>query len=101
MNLCVSCGEDFASVDAFDSHRVGVHAYTYSEGLRFAEPVEDGRRCLDKAEMVAVGLALDGRGRWRDEAAAERVRRHHQKVAVRSGETRGGDASPESVAEAA
>lgn len=32
MTLCRSCGLDFASVEAFDSHRTGTHAYTYSEG---------------------------------------------------------------------
>lgn len=64
-NLCRGCGHDFASVEAFDRHRVGVHAYTYSEGVRMEPIREDGRRCMDDAEMVASGMELDARGRWR------------------------------------
>jgi hypothetical protein len=30
MNLCRSCTTDFASVAAFDKHRVGVYAYPWS-----------------------------------------------------------------------
>ena len=65
LNLCRSCGCDFASVRALKAHRVGVHAYTYSEGLKLTPPAEDGRRCRDEAEMVEYGLELDGHGRWR------------------------------------
>ena len=43
LNLCRSCGCDFARVSAFDRHRVGVHEYTYSEGLKL-EPPARGRR---------------------------------------------------------
>lgn len=35
---------------------------------------EDGRRCLDVAEIAALGFELDERGRLRDVAEAERAR---------------------------
>ena len=65
MNLCSPCGLDFATVPDFDSHRVGVHAYTYHEGLKFDPPVEDGRRCLTLDEMKAAGWTQNSHGRWR------------------------------------
>jgi hypothetical protein len=64
MNLCRSCKLDFAGVDAFDKHRVGKHAFTYSEGLAMNPPREDGRRCLDADEMSGAGMELDNRERW-------------------------------------
>ena len=64
-NGCRGCGRDFASVDAFDRHRVGSHLFTYSEGLAFDVPREDGRRCLDADEMLERGMELDANGRWR------------------------------------
>jgi hypothetical protein len=75
MNLCGSCGEDFSSVAAFDKHRTGTHAYTFAEGLAFDIPREDGRRCMDGAEMADAGMEVDGRGRWRIAADVERVAR--------------------------
>jgi len=39
---------------------------------------EDGRRCRDNDEMVAAGLELDERGRWRiilSEREKERLRK--------------------------
>ena len=75
MNLCRSCGEDFASVAAFDRHRVGWHAYTLVEGLRLDTPREDGRRCLDPAEMRAAGMELDRRARWCIARDVERARK--------------------------
>jgi hypothetical protein len=64
MNLCRTCGADFASVKAFDAHRVGKHAYTYDEGLLLEPPREDGRRCLAVSEMVAMGWVRNRSGRW-------------------------------------
>ena len=64
MNECGTCGIDFASVTAFDRHRVGKHAFTHTQGLRMKPPREDGRRCLDTDEMAALGMAISGRGRW-------------------------------------
>ena len=66
MNLCRACGENFSSVRTFDRHRVGKHEYTFSEGLRFDPPVEDGRRCLHPEEMTGLGLSRDKHGRWSD-----------------------------------
>jgi hypothetical protein len=59
-NYCASCGQDFASVRAFDRHRTGSH--------------EHGRRCLEADEMRAAGLELDSRGRWQLLAEAEATR---------------------------
>ena len=73
MNLCRSCGEDFGSVELFDRHRVGRHAFTFSEGLKLDPPREDGRRCLDADEMRERGWCVDARGRWVDSARALRA----------------------------
>ena len=64
MNLCTACQTDFASVKAFDKHRVGRHAYLYAEGLEMSPQRLDGRRCLDAEEMRLLGIAPDRRGRW-------------------------------------
>jgi hypothetical protein len=61
LNGCSACLADFASVSAFDRHRYGTY-----------EPLE--RRCMDEAEMLAGGLEVDPRGRWRIAADAVRVR---------------------------
>ncbi len=58
MNLCRSCNQDFGSVSAFDAHRVGTHAYLWSRDN------EDGRRCLDPAEMEERGFVRNQAGRW-------------------------------------
>ena len=71
MNLCRSCGQDFNSVKLFDQHRVGVHDYTYNEGLKLDPPREDGRRCLDTDEMTGRGWTLNKLNRWVDPARAE------------------------------
>jgi hypothetical protein len=63
LNLCRSCDTDFASAAAFDRHRTGVHEYTFLEGVEQGR--EDGRRCLDPGEMLAAGMEVDSRGRWR------------------------------------
>lgn len=73
MNLCRSCSQDFGSVELFDRHRVGVHAYTYSEGLRLEPPREDGRRCLSVPEMLERGWAPNARELWADPARAARA----------------------------
>ena len=66
MNLCTSCGQDFGSVELIDRHRVGRHAYTFSEGLE--RGLEDGRRCLDSGEMESAAWRLNSLGRWSDPA---------------------------------
>jgi hypothetical protein len=75
MNVCVSCGRDFSSLRAFDSHHVGSHAYTHTEGLRMRPPREDGRRCLAEDELRAAGFAQNSRGRWGLAEEMERARR--------------------------
>ncbi len=78
-NLCRSCDQDFSSVRLFDTHRVGVHAYTYSEGLKMP-PLEDGslredgRRCLSVDEMTGLGWKKNDRGLWFDPKHAQRTR---------------------------
>jgi hypothetical protein len=59
MNGCGACGEDFGSLGAFDYHRVGSHAYDFTETMR------RGRRCLTVAELEKRGWTKDTRGRWR------------------------------------
>jgi hypothetical protein len=82
MNLCRACGEDFASVAAFDRHRVGVHTYTFTQGLLLDPPVEDGRRCMDEEELYAAGMELDRYACWSIAADAERARNHFSAVRV-------------------
>jgi len=87
-NLCRSCGQDFNSVDLFERHRVGVHEYTHTEGLRDEPPPgwqhnhpgetwtprEDGRRCLSVDEMTAKGWEPNERGYWIDPEKVEDAR---------------------------
>jgi hypothetical protein len=61
LNGCSACRCDFASVSAFDRHRIGTY-----------EPLE--RDCMNEAEMVKAGLEVDPRGRWRIAADAARAR---------------------------
>jgi len=81
-NLCSPCEQDFASVTLFDAHRIGTHAYTYSEGVAMEPMREDGRRCLNTAEMRAKGWALDDRGRWSDPAAIASTLAHFEALAA-------------------
>jgi hypothetical protein len=73
LNLCTSCGTDFASVSAFDRHRIGKHLFTFAEGLAMSPPRLDGRRCMDADEMRLAGLERHGRGRWSVVADAGRI----------------------------
>jgi hypothetical protein len=63
-NLCRSCNEDFGSLTAFDKHRIGTHSYTFLEGMDMNPPREDGRCCLDEAEMLERGFLKNSYGRW-------------------------------------
>jgi hypothetical protein len=80
VNACVPCGEDFSSVRLFDRHRVGLHEFTLSEGLRMDPPREDGRRCLATDEMAALGWERNARGQWFDPVDARRIRDHHARA---------------------
>jgi len=66
LNYCRACDQDFGSVELFDRHRVGQHAYTHAEGLRRNPPKTDGRRCLSVEAMLERGWQLDARERWTD-----------------------------------
>jgi hypothetical protein len=70
MYECSPCGEDFASLAAFDRHRVGRHM-----------PLE--RRCLSVQEMSDVGLVRNDRGRWHDPERAAQVRKAFEKPKAR------------------
>jgi hypothetical protein len=72
LNRCTACGEDFGSVELFDRHRIGRHAYDFAQGLELG--LEDGRRCLDAGEMRERGWSLTQRGRWIDPARDPRRR---------------------------
>jgi len=78
---CRSCRQDFSGTKMFDRHRVGVHEYTFAEGLEMDPPREDGRRCLDADEMTALGWARDEHGRWIDPERVEAARRAFAKDA--------------------
>ena len=80
LNECTGCGEDFTSVSLFDRHRVGVHAYTFLEGMRMEPPREDGRRCLGVDEMEQRGWDRRADGRWHDPAETERTRKNFSRV---------------------
>jgi len=47
--LCRGCSVYFKSVTAFDKHRVGS---------------AENRRCLDEAEMCALGMTKNAGGYW-------------------------------------
>jgi hypothetical protein len=81
MNLCCTCKLDFASVSAFDKHRIGKHGYTFAEGLRMDPPRDDGRRCMDADEMSDAGIDLDERGRWSITADRKRLTEYWWKAA--------------------
>ena len=82
LNLCRSCGCDFASVSAFDRHRTGSYEYTFVEGLALDPSRDDGRRCQDADEMTGAGMALDARGRWTIAADVERARRGFARAGI-------------------
>ena len=95
---CTTCGKDFSGTTLFDAHRVGVHDYSYAEGLAIESwsaadwkrllprvkpedraalieqgPREDGRRCLDEDEMRAKG--------WRPLTEQEMLAGRHKRRA--------------------
>ena len=78
LNGCSGCRRDFASLRAFDAHRVGEHSLDFPEH-------EAGRRCLDVEEMPE--WLKDSRGRWTTQtlkARADRFSQHHQGAALES-----------------
>jgi len=73
VNQCGACGEDFGGLELFDRHRVGVHEYTFKEGMGMTPPREDGRRCLEVEEMEERGWQETARGQWIDPVRAARA----------------------------
>lgn len=61
-------------MELFDRHRVGTHEYSFSEGMNFYNPREDGRRCLDSQEMREKGWVQNDKGYWQDPVRATRAR---------------------------
>jgi len=75
LNLCTACREDFGSVSAFDAHRVGVHEYTFDEGLLLTPPRDNGRRCLSFSELESsLRFSRNTRGTWSLSSQLERAR---------------------------
>jgi hypothetical protein len=62
-NGCGACGQDFASLQVFDAHRVGRH-----------EPLERRR----PEELQELGYELNHRGRWHDRVVVDRARGEDQ-----------------------
>jgi hypothetical protein len=74
VNVCAACGERFGAVRSFDRHRVGVHAFTYREGLAMDPRREDGRRCLSVPELELQGFVRNAFGAWTLAQTLERGR---------------------------
>jgi hypothetical protein len=70
-NYCTSCRRDFASLEAFDRHRVGAHGPGEFTGNPADWTYALGRRCLDSEELEAAGLRQDDRGPWFDAVKRE------------------------------
>ena len=68
LNYCRTCSADFASVAAFDRHRVGTY-----------DPHD--RRCMDDRELAAAGMAANARGRWFIVTDTERIRERFAEAA--------------------
>lgn len=68
MNICVSCSRDFASVRAFDSHRIGSY--------------RGGRWCLSDDELRENGFVQNAYGRWTLDEDATRARRRFSAAGV-------------------
>jgi hypothetical protein len=102
VNECSACELDFASVAAFDAHRIGRYpqrgpAEYQDRRVRGLVPLDEGwqpkygRRCLDTEELLALGFAKDKRGRWVHPREARRERR---RVRVSEGAPTTQDAMP-------
>jgi hypothetical protein len=62
LNECAACGEDFASLRAFDLHVLS----------KPAEPIFD---CMQIGQMQQAGWSRDNRGRWSSPELRERAQR--------------------------
>jgi hypothetical protein len=66
LNLCTACGEDFASLRAFDQHIL-------------SKPVEPTFDCKQTSQLLAEGWTRDTRGRWTSPELAESAERLREK----------------------
>jgi hypothetical protein len=81
LNGCSACRRDFASLTAFDLHRVGAQEYDWDIDH------EDGRRCLDVHELP--DWLQNDRGRWTTKklaAQAVKLARHHTRASMKPSE---------------
>jgi hypothetical protein len=70
LNQCCACGEDFASLAAFDAHIL-------------SKPSDSLFDCLSVAELEAAGWKQNDDGRWTSpklKAGAEKLREYHQRA---------------------
>ena len=71
LNQCCACGEDFASLAAFDAHIL-------------SKPADARFDCLQVFELRRDGWVKDSRGRWQTPvlaAKAEATRSHFRQAA--------------------
>jgi hypothetical protein len=71
LNQCCTCGEDFASLAAFDAHIL-------------SKPVDPKFDCLQVFELRRYGWVQDARGRWQSPdlaAKAASTRKHFRRAA--------------------
>ena len=57
--VCAKCLESFASISAFDKHRVGSHR-------------QNARRCMSVGEMYESGMRENDEGYWIEKAQKPR-----------------------------
>ena len=70
-NFCVTCGNDFASLEAFDKHRVG----------EYTDIGPDTRLCLDVEELTDIGLVPNDKGRFHDPARSAGMAERFERAA--------------------
>jgi hypothetical protein len=69
-NLCCACGITFGNLKSFDAHRTGSFGEpTYKtsrtgKSRQVSGHTPPGRRCLTPAELQALGMTKNGKGRW-------------------------------------
>jgi hypothetical protein len=71
LNQCCECGEDFASLRAFDEHIL-------------SKPSDPTFECTSVFELLRRGWEKDARGRWTSPtltARAEQIREHYSEAA--------------------
>jgi hypothetical protein len=66
LNLCTTCGQDFASLRAFDQHALSAPS----------DPLFD---CNQTSELHAEGWTQDTRGRWTSPELAESAKQMRER----------------------